>query len=278
MTTRRSRAESSQDGSAAGRDYALSSLTNAMRLLDAFSVAEPELSVTELALRLGLAKSTVHRLLSTLARGGLVAQNPRSSRYRLGLRLYELGNMAVSGLELREEALDEIEALRNATGETVHVGVRDGCDVVYIERRESNYTLRLFSHIGRRQPVHATSTGKAILAFEPEAVVEQVFAAGLRPLTPHTITRPEALRQCLREIRERGYVVSVEEAELGVASVGAPIRDHSGQVIGAISVAGPVQRLNPQSIPHVVRLVRERADLISTRMGYRTARRSAAAH
>jgi IclR family KDG regulon transcriptional repressor len=250
------------------REYALSSLTNAIRLLNLFGKERPELTLRDIAAELGVAKSTAHRLLATLYRGGLVERSPDGGRYRLGLRLYELGMLAVQHLELREQALMHLDDLRNTTGETAHLAVRDGAEVVYIERRESHHSLRLFSHIGHRMPVHSTSTGKAILAFEPAEVVEAILAAGLPRLTANTIVDADRFRRELEGVRRAGYALNVEESEPHASSVAAPIRDYTGQVIAAVSVAGPSQRLTPAALKSVAKLVRSCADTISARMGY----------
>lgn len=251
-------------------DRGLSSVRNALRVLEAFSWAEPVLGVSELARRLGISKSSAHRLVTTLASEGFLAQTD-DGRYRLGIRLYELGTLVVTGLELREVAHPILERLRNETNETVHLAVLDGIEVVYLERFESQATLRLFSRIGRRMPAHATSSGKAILAFSPPEVVKEVIAGGLKRVAPRTIASRSGLLHALEQIRERGYSVSLEESEVGVSSVGAPVFGHDGDVVAAISVAGPTQRVTESALPRIASKVVRAADAISRGMGYRVA-------
>ena len=155
----------------------IQSVATALRVLQAFNHRERVLGVSELARRLGIGKSTTHRMLTTLAADGFIIQTP-DGRYRLGMKLWELGNQVVHGLELREVAHSSVEALRQRTGEAVHIGVLDGADVVYVDRFESEATQRLFTRLGTRMPAHATSSGKVLLAFGPEHCVDRVCAAG----------------------------------------------------------------------------------------------------
>jgi DNA-binding IclR family transcriptional regulator len=249
----------------------LATVRNALHLLQQFTYDDPVLGVSELARRLGLGKSTVHRLLTTMAGEGFVQRTP-DGRYRLGLRLYELGQLVVNSLGLREVAHPILENLRNETRETVHLAVLEGVDVVYVERFASPSTLRLFGRLGRRMPTHSTSSGKCLLAFSTPDMVEAVVAAGLSGLAPRTITSRNVLQRALEQVRRDGYACSSDESEPGVASVGAPVFGHDGSVIAAVSVAGPCSRLTQESIPRYARLVRRAADGISSGMGHRQRR------
>jgi DNA-binding IclR family transcriptional regulator len=256
----------------------LSSVQNALRVLDCFSATDRELGVSELARRLGLGKSTVHRLCTTLAAGGLLDHNPETGRYRLGLRLYELGALVGVHLDLHEAASPALNDVRNRTGETVQLAVLDGREVVYVERLESSHTVRLFGRVGHRNSAHCTSTGKVLLAYLPEAELDALLDGWvLEPRTPYTITDHGALRQALAEVRRRGWGENANEVEMGVASVGAPIRDASGTVVAALSVAGPAMRLDGGSLRRFASVVVEAADAVSRRLGYRGASRHAVA-
>lgn len=253
----------------AGGRYSLSSVSSAVRVLCAFTATEPELGVSELARRLGLGKSTVHRLLSTLAERNLIEQNPGNGRYRLGLKVYELGTIVSSRLNLHEAVAMHIDGLRDLTGETVHVGILDGREVVYVERRESPQTLRLFGEVGHRNLAHCTSTGKVLLAsLEDEALDEILESTALESRTPHTVTDPAELHRDLESIRERGFALNINEAEVGVASIAAPIRDSSGKVIAAISVAGPTLRFQQDALGRLTSAVLQTAKEISSRLGH----------
>jgi DNA-binding IclR family transcriptional regulator len=251
----------------------LSSVRNAARLLSSFSAAEPELGVSELARRLGLAKSAVHRLLITLAGERLVEQNPATGRYRLGIRIYELGAVVSSHLDLHDAVALYIDDLRNRTGETVHVAILDGAEVVYVERRESPRTLRAFGRIGHRNFAHCTSTGKVLLASLPQDELKSLLASReLVARTPYTITDLGALLVELERVRRLGHAENVNEGEVGLASVAAPIRDAGGQVIAAISVAGPAVRLEGEVRRRFAAAVMETGAAISERLGYRPER------
>ena len=247
--------------------YQLSTVTKALTVLQAFSYDKPVMGVSELARKLGMGKSSVHRILSTLLEAGFVQKTP-DDRYRLGLKLYELGQQVVHSLELREIAHPLLERLRNDSGETVHLAVLEGTDVVYVDRFESPSTLRLFSRVGRRRPAHSTSSGKCLLAFGTAAATEAVINTGLRRLGPRGITGRTAFVDALLKIRADGYSVSVEEGEVGVMSVGAPIFGHDGACVAAVSMAGPMIRMRPERIPTYVTQVRRSAMDISEAMGF----------
>lgn len=248
----------------------LSSVRNAARLLKEFSRGSREIGVTELSRRLGIGKSTAHRLLNTLAEERLLEQDPDTGAYRLGLAMYELGASVSMHTDLHEACSPIVDQLRNATRETVQVAVLDGREVVYVERRESPQTLRLFGRVGHRNDAHCTSTGKLLLAFlPPYRLVGVLDGWELSRKTPHTITDLDRLRQELDLVRQRGWAENVNEAEMGVASVAAPIRNGLGEVVAAVSVAGPLQRLTGDSLKRFARPTVEAGLAISRRLGYR---------
>lgn len=251
------------------RNSTLGSVANAARVLKSFTTTDPEWGVSDLARRLDIAKSTAHRLLATLADEGLLEQDPDSGRYRLGLAVFDLA-AAVQGRDLHEAALPTMTDLRNHSGETVQIAVLDGREVVYVERLDSPNTLRLFLEVGRRNSAHCTGCGKALLAFSPPDVVDRLLSGWrLPPKTPHAITTIAALRAELEATRERGYARNLHESEIGVISVAAPIRDITGRVIAAISVAGPSDRLEQYEF-RLAQATMEAAATISRRLGYRT--------
>ena len=251
------------------RGGGLSSVRNAARLLRAFAPTDRDLGVSELATRLALPKSSVHRLLTALAAEGLVERTPPNGRYRLGLRLYELGAIVSSHLDLHEVVSPYLDDLRNRTGETVHVSILDAGEVVYVERRESSHTLRIFRRVGHRNHAHCTSSGKVLLAWLPADERRRIYAEhGLPPHTPQTITDPERLEEELVRVRERGYAENINESELGASSVAAPIRDVSGSVIAAIAIAAPSARFSRESMRRFASEVVTAAERISSHLGY----------
>jgi DNA-binding IclR family transcriptional regulator len=259
------------------RTQAITSVVNASRVLCEFGPEQREFSVRDLASRLGLSKSTVHRLLVSLAVLHLVEHNPDTGRYRLGLRMYELGTLVSGNIALHEAATPCLTDLRNRTGETVQVAVLDGREAIYVERLDSIHTLRIFARVGHRVAANCTANGKVLLAHLPDDELERLLDGWLlEGRTPHSITDPDALRRDLATVRRRGYGETFNEGEMGVASVAAAIRDRTGQVIASVSVAGPTTRMNRASLRAFAGLVTETAAAISHRLGYRPARSAAA--
>jgi IclR family transcriptional regulator, KDG regulon repressor len=243
----------------------LSTVTKTLRVLEAFSFAEPVLGVSELARKLGMGKSTVHRSLSTLLERGYVVKTP-DDRYRLGLKLHEMGQLVVSGLRLREVAHGPLERLRMECKETVHLAVLDGTDVVFVDQMESAGLARMFNRVGRRVSAHATSSGKCLLAYN-DAAAQAVLESALSRRAPRTITTKVLLVEALHQVRTAGYAVSIEESEPGVASVGAPVFGRDGSCLAAVAMAGPALRLGDEQLARAVRQVRRCAAEISAAMG-----------
>jgi DNA-binding IclR family transcriptional regulator len=231
-----------------------SAVRRALSIISAFTFADPVLGVSELARRLELPKTTVHRLLATLVSEGFV-ERTTGGRYRLSLRLYEIGQQAVQSNRIRQVGHGPLERLRNETGETAHLAVLSGVDVLYVDRFESPQLVKLFSRLGRRNAAHATSSGKCLLAFGSLADVKTVIAGGLPRLAPRTVTTSAALGRALAETRQKGYAVSVHESVQDIVSVGAPIFDRLGSCVAAVSVAGPILRLPPDHLDPTIRLV-----------------------
>jgi DNA-binding IclR family transcriptional regulator len=217
-------------------DGGLKSVASAVELLNAFADDE-ELGVSDVALRLGVAKSTAHRLLTTLAAGGLIEQSTSTRRYRLGLHLYELGYLAVSRLELTRVSADVMQNLRDATGWTVHLSIVRGTDSLNVERLATTRGMRAIPQTRRRWPLHATASGKALCAFDPVAR-EARIAAGFPALTPRTITTARQFEAELAFARKHGFARSVDELMPGLTSLAAPVTDLQGIARAAISIAG----------------------------------------
>jgi DNA-binding IclR family transcriptional regulator len=203
----------------------------------------------------------------------LIERTPEN-RFRLGLKLYELGNRAVEQIDLRARVQPYFRRLAMQVGETVHLGVLQKTSVVYLDKVEPNRRVCLSSKTGTSNPVYCTSMGKAMLAFQPDEIIEQVIAKiRFVAYTPKTIGSREALLKALERIRRRGYAIDDEEIELGVRCVGAPIFNEDRRAIAAVSVSGPTARITVQSVPgiaeHVLRCCRE----ISTSLGLSTKKR-----
>jgi IclR family transcriptional regulator, KDG regulon repressor len=250
-------------------DAVLSTVRNAARLLKEFRSREASIGVSELARRLGLGKSGVHRLLTTLVTEGLVERDPQTGGYRLGIVMFELGEAVKVHLDLHAAAGPILAHLREQIGESSQVGVLDGVEVVYVDRLESAHSLRLFTETGRRVPAHCTSSGKVLLAHRPEPEREAFLARGPFPrLTPHTIVEPSVLRDELLTVRARGWAEAVDEREIGVASLAAPIRDVHGEVVAAISIGAPVARFGAAPRRRHAPALVEAGEAISRRLGW----------
>jgi DNA-binding IclR family transcriptional regulator len=238
--------------------------------LDALAADGHDASLVELADRLKLHKSTVHRLVMILESYRMVERNPQTGRYHLGLRLFELGTIAVSSFNIRERARGHLRRLVFEVDETVHLCVLDSGEVLYLEKMEPSRSVRMASRIGRRNPVHCTAVGKALLARLPDSEVDEILRQrGLQRLTPNTITTPAALRGELAVVRERGYAVDNEEVEEGVRCVAAAILDHGGRPIAAISISAPAFRLATDKVQMVAASVCRAAEELSRESGYR---------
>lgn len=264
-------AEGESPGEARGSgERRLSSVASAIALLKTFSEDEVDIGVSTLARRLGIAKSTVHRLATTLVSEGMLEQNPDNGKYRLGIALFGLGALVRRRMDVSTEAKPFLFDLRETTGETVHLAILDRTEIMYIYNLESMQAIRMRSDIGIRKPAYCTAEGLAMLAFHPPALVDEIVARGLKSRAPRTNTDPSRLRDALAGVRERGYAVEDEESEAGMRSLAAPIRNGAGDVVAAVGVAGPVQRLPEDALasfaPHVLRT----AEAISVRLGYRS--------
>lgn len=246
----------------------LSSVATAVRLLKAFSEEEDELGVSVLAQRLGVAKSTVHRLAVTLVSEGLLEQDRKTDRYRLGIGLFGLGTLVRRRMNLSNEARPYLFDLRARTGETILLGIPSETDIMYVYNLESPQALRMRSDIGVRRPAYCTAVGRAIFAYAPATIMDRVLAGTLSRRTPKTVTDKAALRAIFARVQERGYAIEDEECEPGIRCIAAPVRGADGTVTGAVGIAGPSQRLSLEALEALSGPLIEVAASISARLGY----------
>lgn len=253
--------------------YQVQVLDRALAILQVLSAEGPDLSLGEISTKLDLHKSTVHRLIMVLERHKLIERNSVNGRFRLGLKLFELGTRAVSQLDLRERARPVLERLVLETSETVHLCVLDDSEVVYLDKIEPARSVRMASTVGRRNPAYCTAVGKAILAWLPESQVEAIVRKqGLKAITANTITSFLELKTELAAIRERGYAIDNEEIEEGLRCVGCVVRDFSNTPVAAISVSGPAFRLSRDKIKSISRPVVAAANALSGELGFKQER------
>ena len=263
----------SKTSAAAQSPYQVQVLDRALAILQVLSTEGPDLSLGEISEKLELHKSTVHRLIMVLERHKLIERNSVNGRFRLGLKLFELGTRAVSQLDLRERARPVLERLVLETSETVHLCVLDDIEVVYLDKIEPARSVRMASTVGRRNPTYCTAVGKAILAWLPEAQVEAIVRKqGLKAITANTITSFLELKTELAAIRDRGYAVDNEEIEEGLRCVGCVVRDFSNAPVAAISVSGPAFRLTREKIKSISRPVVAAANSLSAELGFKQQR------
>src|SRR5260370_24007038 len=245
-----------------------------MQILNCFTNENQELRFADLSAQLGLHKSTLYRLLEAMRSYGLIELDGTTGKYHPGLKLFELGMLAVGRLEISKSAIPALERLVEQTGENAHLCVLDGYEVVYVAKVESKQTLRMPSNVGRRNPAYCTGVGKALLAQMSEEEIEAYLAqTSLQAFTKKTIVLPAELKRQLKEVLARGYSVDDEEISEGLRCVGAAVRDHNGQVIAAISIAGPTMRITKNKIPELAAYVKEAANSIYEQLAYRSMRR-----
>lgn len=248
------------------------SVDRALTILDLLG-SDAELGVTEIAGMLAVHKSTASRLLATLETHGLVEQYPDRGRYRLGVGLLRLAGATRARLDVVKESREVTEALARRVGETVNVVILSGTETLYLDQVTGPSSIQIHNWVGHRNPLHATANGRVLLAHVPPERLSVLLAAisdaddRLPLLTDRSIATVPALLEDLDLIRARGYALAVDELELGLTAVAAPVRGLDGDVIASLSVSGPSFRLGPDELPAVVEAVLGAADLISARMG-----------
>lgn len=246
----------------------LSSVTTAIHLMKCFSAGERELGISELAKRLGVAKSTAHRLATALLDEGLLEQNPENGRYRLGLGLFALGTLVRARLDVASEAKRLLQGLRNDAGENARLAILDRGGVVYIHDFESNDAVRLRSISGQQRPAHCTAEGLCLLSGLRGPALEDYLAQPLERRTANTVGLPETLVERIRRVRRLGYATEDEECEEGTRAIAAPVFQADSRVTAAIGLAGPRLRLKKRDFPQLAEKVMSVAADLSRRLGY----------
>ncbi|EPX85277.1 IclR family transcriptional regulator [Salipiger mucosus] len=245
------------------------SLGKMVGVLDCFSTTERSLSVSEIAERTGLPRSTAHRSILALKEVGFLEQERSRDQYRLGMRLFQLGATVLNNLDLQRKARPFCETLNSLTSESVHLCVFDGERMVFVERATGGPTGDQNDTIVMEiSPCYCTGVGKATLAFQPQPIIDRVIAAGQDRFTAHTLVEPEALRRELEEIRACGYALDREEHKLNVRCVAAPIRNSAGRVIASVSSSGPAKRMSEERQHELAPYVVSHAEAISKQLGW----------
>jgi DNA-binding IclR family transcriptional regulator len=221
-------------------------------VLEAFTPARPTLTLSEIARRAGLPLTTTHRLIAELCASGALERDQEFT-YRIGLRLWEIASLAPRGVPLREAALPFLEDLYEVTHENVQLGVREGHEVVYIERIAGRRAVGVLTRVGGRFPLHASGIGLVLLAHAPESVQREVLNGPLQRFTEYTITDSDRLRRMLVQIRRDGFAVSDRQVTVDALSVAAPIVDSGGEVIAALSIVSKASGAAAERLAPAVR-------------------------
>lgn len=246
----------------------LKSMQKLMAVLDCFSVYEQSLTLAEIASRCDIPKTTAHRLVTSLREVKLIEQDRERDRYRMGIRLFELGSIVLANLDIFSRSRHVVQRLMNATGEDSHLCVFDGTNMISVEHIEPgsgrvNWTTTLSI-----SPAYCTGVGKAVLGFQDPLVVAKIIRGGLRPFSPTTITDPDKLIADLEATRERGYSIDDGEHQPQIRCIAAPIQNVTGRYYAAISASGPKERMTNEKLLSVLPLVKAAAEEISRLSGY----------
>ncbi len=247
-------------------------VTRALDILELFLDGDGTLSAPDITRRLGLPRTSVHELVSTLVARNYLAHVPEQpGRFRLGVRAYQLGSRYAEQLDLAAEGQRVAREVAETCGETVHIALLEGTDVIYVAKVDSTHAVRMVSAAGRRLPAHCTAVGKMLLASLPEAALaERIPADGeLTAMTEHSVTSPAELHTQLALIRDRGVAVEQRESNPDVSCVAAPVRDRAGRVVAALSVSVPMIRWSEERCAELAGLARKGADELSARLGHR---------
>jgi len=244
----------------------LKTVDRALQVLLQFNDAHPEWGTGELAQILGLHRSIVYRILTTLERRGFLTQADHRGRFRLGLRLVELGNVVLANLDLRQVARPIMARLVRETGESAFLTVLSGDESVCVDKIESSQAIRVTLTIGGRYPLYAGASNKILLAHLPPETIDEIIATGLEAITPDTITDPVRLKEDLARIRQQGWAYSVGELTPDVAAVAVPLWNSNGSLVAALSIAGLASQFGEDRLPLFISKARQTAEEISVQL------------
>ena len=233
----------------------------ALNVLLCFSRDTPELTMTQIAEKVGLNKSTVHRLLATLEGKRFIKRDPITNLYKLGIRMFQMAYLTMEANDLRKLASPYLDCLCEQHGENVNLAVLDGHDVLYLDVHESPKRVKLAASVGQRLPAFSTASGKVILAYLPVEEVRRILSFGMPQQTQYTITSSDTFIESLDLIRQQGFAISTQEYEESINAIAAPILDSKGNPVGSISIAGPTYRLSQEKMieisPTILEVARE---------------------
>jgi len=251
-------------------NYPIKVLNKSFSILEVLLQQGSAMNMTEISEKLGLYPSTIHRILDTLKHWGYVDQDPNTQKYQLGLKLLELGMAKFHQMDLVRESTPYLKELVNQCNETVHLGVLEEGEVLYLAKEESSQTIRMCSYVGKRAPLHSTALGKVLLADLSEEERRKILEQkGLPRITEKTITDKEELEKELNRIKKQGFALDRRENEKDVCCIAAPIKNYQGKVIAAISISSPAYRVDINKQSHLKEALIEITKKISKRLGYK---------
>jgi DNA-binding IclR family transcriptional regulator len=257
----------------AAQGGAIRVLVKAAAVIDLLADSEHSLSLTAMSNELGIAKSTLHGILATLGGIGYVAKDPETGDYRLGLHLFEIGNAISRKLDERRIAAPYMEALAKKTGETAHLAVLEDGEVLYLDKHESNSSIRIITESGLKLPVHCSGLGKALLSGLSDGEITALLdKKGMEKYTETTITNAEDLLKEIAEVRRNGYASDRQEFMIGLRCVAAPIYNINGKSACAISISGPISRMTGDLLEAKRAHLMKAARAISKKLGYTEAK------
>jgi IclR family transcriptional regulator, KDG regulon repressor len=242
----------------------------ALDILVCFRHDELALSLTQIAERVGMNKSTVYRLLSTLENKHFIYRSKTTGQYHLSLRFIEMASLVLQDVDLQRWTQPYLQRLSAECGETVDLAVLDGAHVIYLQVVESSQRVKIAAAVGQRLPAFCTASGKAFLAYLPDDRVSKILSEGMTKYTDHTSASPAEVYEGLRITRERGFAISEQEYEKDINAVAAPILDADGCPVAVIAIAGPSYRLSQERMLTLGHSIRSTTEVIAREMGLAT--------
>lgn len=257
------------------KEKTVQSVERTLRILELLAEHGAPMTLTEISAQLDLKMSTTHRLLRTLVLKGFADQDLYSGKYQLGIKTFRIGNTALYGLDIRTIARPYLKMLVDQYRETSNLAIMDHGDVIYIDQVESDQMVKMIAKLGSRAPSHSNAVGKVLLAFLSRNDLERfLFTRELESHTPNTITEPRQLKKELETVRQKGYALDLEETEVGIRCVGAPIWNHMERVVAAIGISGPSTRISCEYLEiELAEAVKMAALEISCKLGYQLQKR-----
>lgn len=247
----------------------IKSLDRALNILELIVGNEKGMGVTEISRELDIHKSTVYRLLDTLKFRGYLEKNEDNHKYIAGIKLFEISSKVLNDIDSRIRVRPYLKELMQKTEETVHLGILDDGEIIYLDKVESTATIRMYSQVGKRAPVYSTSLGKTIMAHLPEAEVREILEEkGMEPQTENTITDVDEFLSHLEKVKKQGYAVDDEEQEKEIRCIAGPIFNHQGDVVASFSISAPINRMSKERLEELSSLVVKYSKKMSRSLGY----------